>query len=421
VRKTAAAASILVCLMPPAAFAVDWSLRSTETETVELNDNLFLSPKPIGGTLGSYSTISANAEARTATSKFDLDSNVNYNKYLGPGASTLPETEALNYGFKGHYETYGKNTSDRSYLDAGYASTSTAFALLNQLGVFTNTVGSLNTLFFGGGIDRSLTARDTVSLSARSTMTSFDPSSAGIPFTDTSANAGWNHRLSPLTSFSVSSNAEWLSFNNTTNTNITILRNQAGFDTSLTPLLSFRGTWGAALVQTENTGVTTAAASTPVGATPASASSAGLIYDMLLTYKALKNTTFTVAAFQSVGPTAIGTLFQSSSVRASVIQSINSASSVTFAADEFQNTTPGTAAGQFASASVSLTRTLARDWTAAITYRYLHSFGATGGSTSALTPVIGGLPVISTIGPASSNSIVVTISNSSTLLAHSDW
>ena len=419
-RKTAAAASILVCLVPPAAWAVDWSLRSTETETVELNDNLFLSPKPIGGTFGSYSTISANAEARTATSKFDFDSNVNYNKYLGPGANALPETEALNYGFRGHYETYGKNTSDRSYLDAGYASTSTAFALLNQLGVFTNAVGSLNTLFFGGGIDRTLSARDTVSVSARSTLTSFDPSSAGTPFTDTSANASWSHRLDPLTSFSVTSNAEWLSFNNTTSTNITILRNQAGVDTSLTPLLSFHGMWGAALVQTENAGVIPAPVATPVGVTSASASSTGLIYDMLLTYKALKNTTFTLSAFQSVGPTAIGTLFQSTSVRASVIQSINSASTVTFAADEFQNTTPGTAPGQFASASVSLTRTLARDWTASITYRYLHSFGATGGTTSALTPIIGGLPVISTIGPASSNSIVFVISKSSTLLAHSE-
>ena len=81
-------------------------LRSTESETVELNDNMFLSPKPIGGTLGSYSTISANAEARTPTSKFDFDSYVNYNKYFGPGASTLPVTENLSYGFKGHYETY---------------------------------------------------------------------------------------------------------------------------------------------------------------------------------------------------------------------------------------------------------------------------------------------------------------------------
>src|SRR5580704_11201392 len=285
---------MLLCLVPPAARAVDWSLRSTASETVELNNNLFLSPAPIGGTLGSYSTISANAEARTPTSKFDFDSYVNYNKYFGPGASTLPDTENLGYGFRGHYETYGKNNSDRSYLDAGFTSQSAAFALLGQLGVLTNVVGSLNTLNFGGGIDRSLSALDTVSLSARSTLTSYDPPSAGTAFTDTSANASWNHRLSSLTSITASSNAEWLAFNNASSTNIMILRNQGGFDTSLSPLLSFHGMWGAANVQTENNGV---------GAVSGSAT--GLIYDMLLTYKALKNTTFTVAAFQSVGPTAI--------------------------------------------------------------------------------------------------------------------
>jgi hypothetical protein len=415
---------MLLCLVPPAAWAVDWSLRSVESETVEFNDNMFLSPKPIGGTFGSYSTISANAEARTPTSKFDFDSSASYNKYLGPGASTLPETENLRYNFTGHYETYGKNTSDRTYLDAGYASQSTAFALLSQLGVFTNVAGSLNSLFFGGGIDRSLSARDTVSLSARSTQTSFDPPSGGTPFTDTTANGSWTHKLSPLTSFTVSSNAEWLAFNNATNTNITILRNQGGFDTSLTPLLSFHGMWGAAIVQTENNAVTPAtpglAPATP-GATPAASGSAtGLIYDMLLTYKALKNTTFTVAAFQSVGPTAFGSLVQTSSVRAGVSYAINSVSSVTFSADDFKNTSPGTGTGQFASASVSYSRTLARDWTAAITYRYLHSFGTTGGGATALTPIVGGLPVIATIGAASSNSIVVVISKSSTLVAHTE-
>ena len=100
-RTAAAAALTVLCVMPPAARAVDWSLRSTASETVELNNNMFLSPSPLGGTLGSYSSISANAEARTATSRFDFDSHVNYSKYWGPGASTLPTTENLGFGFAG--------------------------------------------------------------------------------------------------------------------------------------------------------------------------------------------------------------------------------------------------------------------------------------------------------------------------------
>jgi hypothetical protein len=399
---------MFLCFVPPAARAVDWSLRSTASETVELNNNLFLNPSPLPG-VGSYSTISANAEARTPTSKFDFDSYVNYNKYFGPAANSLPDTENLSYGFRGHYETYGKNTSDRNYLDAGYSSSSAAFALLSQLGVLTNVVGSINTLNFAGGIDRSLSALDNLSLSARSTLSSYEPPSAGTAFTDTSANASWNHRLTPLTSLTVSSNAEWLAYNNAFSTNTIILRNQGGFDTNLSPLLSFHGTWGAANIQVENTGIATAP----------SASAVGLIYDMLLTYKALKSTTFTLAAYQSVGPTAIGSLVKSSSVSAGVAHVINSASNLFLSANFGQNTSAGSGTSQYASASVSYSRTLARDWTAAITYRYLHSFGNTA-ATAVIAPVVGGIPVISGLGAASSNSLVVVVSKSTTLLAHTE-
>ena len=404
-RTTAAAVAVFLCLMAPAARAVDWSIRSTASETVELNDNMFLSPHPIGGTLGSYSTISANAEARTPTSRFNVDSSVNYNKYLGPGASGLPQTEALSFGFRGHYETFGKINSDRSYLDAGYNQSIAAFALLNQLGVIANVKGSLDTLNFGGGVDRSLGALDTVSLSARSTLTSFDPSSAGTAYTDTSARGSWNHRLNSLTAITASSDAEWLNYDNAFGTNLIILRNQAGFDTSLSPLLSFRGNWGAAYIQTNNS-----------GPAAASASVTGLIYDMQLTYRVLKNTTFTLGTFQSVGPSVLGSLFQSRSVQAGLTHIINSLSSLSFSAGAFETTSTSTS--QFASASVSYTRTLARDWTANLSYRYLHSFGTTGGA-AVFTP-IAGIPVISTLGAASSNSIVVVLSKSTTVLPHSD-
>lgn len=405
-RTTAAAVSVFLCLMAPAAWAVDWSIRSTASETVELNDNMFLSPHPIGGTLGSYSTISANAEARTPTSKFNFDSYVNYSKYWGPGASTLQQTENLGFAFKGHYETFGKNNSDRNYLDAGFSQSSAAFALLSQLGVVTNVTGSLDTLNFSGGLDRSLSALDTVSFSARSTLTSYEPPNAGTAFTDTSANASWSHRLSSLTTITASSNAEWLAYDNAFGTNTVILRNQAGFDTSLSPLLSFRGNWGAVYVQTDNT-----------GAAAPSASATGLVYDMQLTYKALKNTTFTLGTYQSVGPTAIGSLFQTRSVQAGLTHIINSLSSLSFSAVAAENTSTSTS--QFASASVSYTRTLARDWTANLSYRYLHSFGTSGGGAVVFTP-IAGIPVISTLGAASSNSIVVVLSKSTTVLPHSD-
>jgi hypothetical protein len=205
-----------------------------------------------------------------------------------------------------------------------------------------------------------------------------------------------------------SSNAEWLAYDNASNTNLIILRNQAGFDTSLSPLLSFHGNWGAAHIQVETTGP---------GAISASAT--GLIYDMLLTYRALKSTTFTIAAYQSVGPTAIGSLVQTRSVLAGATHIINSVSSLSFSSGAFENTSSG-GTSQFASASASYIRSLARDWNASLTYRYLHSFGTTSGATAIIAPVIGGIPVITGTGPASSNSIVVVLSKSTTVLPHTD-
>lgn len=404
-RTTAAAVLIVSCMLPEAVLAVDWSIHSTQSETIEYSDNLFLSPKPIGGTLASFSTISANAEARTPTSKFDFDSFANYNKYWGPGADALPTTETLAFGFKGHYETIGKNPFDRTFLEGGFHQQSAAFALLGELGVVTPVTGAIDTVNVGGGLDRSLSARDSVSLSANSTRTSYEPSSAGIAFTDTSATGSWSHHLSPLTTAVVSSNAERVDFQNAFGTNVLILRNQAGFDTSISPLLSFHGMWGVANVETDNTGVGTG-----------SASSAGFITDMLLTYKALKDTTFTLAGSQKIGPTVVGSLVKTSSVRASMIHLINSYSTLTVSADAFENTSTSTS--QFASASVSYSRTFARNWTASLTYRFLHSFGSSGGTAG--VPVIAGTPVIAGFGPANSNSIFVVVSKSTTVLPHAE-
>lgn len=406
-----------LCVTPQAASAVDWSVRSTASETVELNSNMFLVPSPLGGTAGSYSTISANAEARAPTSKFDFDSNVNYSKYWGPGASTLPDTENLSYGFTGHYEMYGKSISDRSYLDAGYRRSSAPFALLGELGLLTNVKGGIDTYNFGGGIDRTLSALDTVSLSARSTLTSYDPSSAGTAFTDTSASGTWRHRLTSLTALNVTSSAEWLAYDNALATRTLILRNQAGIEATLSPVLSFRGMWGAAYVQVENGGGT----SIPIAGAPPTASSGGatgFITDMFLTYQALKGLTFTLNANQSVSPSVVGSLFQSDSIRATVAYTINSRSSLTLAADGNRITSTGTT--DLVSASASYSYQLAREWTVNLSYRFLHSFGSSGGSGANVPVIPGTIPIVFGTAPASSHSVVVVVSKSFTLLAHTD-
>ena len=146
--------AVSICLGVSPAFATNWALNSTLSQSVELNDNPFLRAVAAGA-LSSYSTIVANATARTPTSRFTFNGNVAYQKYWGPGVEGLP-SENLRGGVNLHYETYGKNKLDRQYLDASWNRSSRAFALLGELGFVTNTRGFLDTTSVGGGIDRSI-------------------------------------------------------------------------------------------------------------------------------------------------------------------------------------------------------------------------------------------------------------------------
>ena len=433
-----------MCLMPGAAWGVDWSVQSTATETIELNDNQFLATAPAGGTVSSYSSISEKAEARTPTSKFDFTSDASYRKYWGPGAEGLPLSYNLSYGFNAHYELAGKTAPDRTWVEADFKSQSSAFALLNELGIFSNVTGSIDRLTFSGGADRALTARDTISLLASSTDTFYEPGSAGTAFRDTNANATWRHRLTSLTSLTASTGGEWLSYDNAFATNVLILRNQAGIDMTPTPLLSFHASAGAAYVQTIN-GIGTIPTSslsgsfvvTPAGngsfdvttpsgsfvgilsgnsvTVPISSATVGFIGDMLLTYKPVKTTTFALTASQSIGPSIVGSLFQLSTVRASVTQNINAASSLTVAADVSRSTSTTTT--DFASASVSYSYQWTRAWSASATYRFLHRFEASG--TTTIDPITN-TPVTAGLGPASSNSLMFTVSRNFADLGHTN-
>ena len=125
------------------------------------------------------------------------------------------------------------------------------FALLGDLGVITPTRGFLDRAVYTGGIDRSITAQDSVSLLATSTLTSYDPSGGGTPLTDILARGSWRHNFTSNIAGNLSSEADMLDFDNAAHTHIEIYRNQVGIDTTLSPILSFRGNIGAVYIVTE--------------------------------------------------------------------------------------------------------------------------------------------------------------------------
>ena len=130
-----------------------------------------------------------------------------------------------------------------------------------------------------------------------------------------------------LASFSINSNAEWLSYDNARQTNTIILRNTAAIDLTLTPLIDVHASAGAAIIQVDQRAVL----NTPIQLAPFSTSPVilgsgavvGFIGDMSIIYRILKSTTLSFTASQSVGPSVVGSLFETHAVGAVLAYTIN--------------------------------------------------------------------------------------------------
>jgi hypothetical protein len=404
----------LSLLLPSQALAVDWSLSGSLSESVEANNNLFMRSMLAGGTLASYSTVSTSALMRTPTSELTINSNVNYTKYWG-GTEGI-QSEALSEGVAGHYVTKEKNFGDQEYLDLGWRRSNTQVAILGDLGVSVPVKGSIDTYTIGGGIDRTISLLDTVSLSARSVFTNYDPAQAGVAFSDSTATGTWRHRLTSTVSLLANSSFEWLSYDNATNSTTMLVRETVGVDAQLSALLSFRGNAGFVYVKSNNafSPITTAV---PGITQPTSGSGTGFITDMVLTYRVLKNTTLTLSGAQSVSPSVVGSLVKLTTLHAGLSQNINSLSTLSFAADASRQAT-SSGSSDFLSGTVSYSYQLAREWMLQLSYRYLHRSAVTGSPTNLAFDPVTGLPIstFSGLGPASSNSVMAVISKSFTIL-----
>jgi hypothetical protein len=392
-------------LLPGPALAYDWSLSTTESQTFELNSNQFMRSPSTGWSLGSYTTVNANAVALTPTSQLLVNGDVGYRKYWGPGTDGINQTESDWVGINAHYVTWEKNPDDKYFLDGSFRQSSTVLAVLGDLGLLTNVHGDLDRTMLGGGIQRSLSALDTISFSASSTLTTYQPASGGTQFTDSSATATWRHKVDPLTTIAVNSQFEWLVYDTVPSSDLMLFRNTAGFETTFSPVFSYGANVGVIYANAE---IRTLPIVLGTGQAPAftAGSGASFIGDAHAIYRITKDTTLNLFASQTVAPAITGALTKRTTLHAGVTQTIDWRSSISLAGDISRQTSSGTT-NDFLSGSISYSYQLAREWHASLTYRYLYRTGTNGGP---LLDPITGLPISST-APASANSLMVTVSN----------
>jgi hypothetical protein len=129
----------------------------------------------------------------------------------------------------------------------------------------------------------------------------------------------------------------------------------------------------------------------------------------------LKSTTLTLSAVKTIAPSVVGSLIGSTTFHAGLSQIVNTRSSLSFSTDVTQQTSSGTTS-EFFSASVAYSYMLTREWNAQLSYRYLHRFASTGPTSSLILDPVTGIPIVNSTGPASSNSILLVVSRSVSLL-----
>jgi hypothetical protein len=429
VKSSGLTIAVCVCAFASEAHALDWSLNSTLSERTELSDNAFLSPKPIGATLGTFSTITGDATARTPTSRFSLDGDITYTKYLLPGAEATQSTEAISEGIAARFENLHKSNTDKDYIEGSWRRQNLALALLNQTGLPVNVTGDVDIFTARGGFERSLSAVDLVTLSARAASTSYQPTGAGTPFTDVEALGTWKHRVSSIADINAASEYERLSYDDIAKTNLTMLRETAGVRAQLSQRLSFSGSAGITIFQASQNatigiqanqnatiGSPIAGVGFPTVIPGVSGTAHGFIGNAVLTYKLLKDTNVSFAFNKTVAPSIVGSLLQSTTYDMNLVYMINHSSSLSFSTDFSQQTSQG-AETNFLSTSISYNKQLAREWNAQLTYRFLHR-SASSASTGGLSfDPITGIPIANTsTAPANSNTIIVALSHGITVL-----
>jgi hypothetical protein len=378
-----ATSTCLVALACPS-FAADWSADTSLSQSVEFSDNRQLASSTLGGTITSISSLLLNVTARTPTSRFDFNGNVNYTAYAGPGAAN--QENVLGNSLRARYEQKFKRFD--YYFSGSWTRTDASTVQLEEFG-FVTLSGEINTYTINAGSRIDLTARDTLTLSSSGNFSQF--AFDGGTSTSNVTSALWSHRLNPNTDWNTSVQFNWVSRDGSTSSQTSLWTVLTGFRTDLTPRLTLvlNGGAGIAPPGSGSAGSVLGDATSATGETSADwLGNARLIYS-------LKNTQFAIFAAKTVSPTTFGEFQQSLTAGVSVRHDINWQSSVSVNGSFARTTAASTGEYDLYTASTSYSYRITRDWDAQLSYSYKYRVSPTAQSNT----VIGRLTYNYTILP----------------------
>lgn len=362
-------ASLCLGLQATSAVAIDLSMKSTLTETLEVNDNYFLAPTPKKMIYRPMSTVAVDAVGKTPTMLYTMSGDFGYYKYLGPGAEHLATTDGTQKGVRFGVEQSGKVKGDKTFLNASWRQYDAAPAQLADTGVATIT-GQVTTSTLSGGFIRQLGLRDTLSWTTTGMSSEFTNSNS-TPYVNLDNTGTWKHRLNPNNDIITLADYSWTVRDNAAKSETKYFRLMTGVDSRLTKRLSLTANVGAGIINSSQNNAAAAPVVNPIPVFGGSGSGTvtGLLWDVMLAYRLQSTTKLSLTAAQNVAPDIDGRLSLRKSVGVTLDHDINSRSSLQFSGS-FTNYTSIVNTYDFFTATAAYSYKIAKEWRSTLSYSY---------------------------------------------------
>jgi hypothetical protein len=347
---------------------MDLRIITTANESFEFNDNRAMRPVSAGNSYNSVSSLIFDAEGRSPTTRFNINSNLSYRTFAGPGEEN--SKNVLEKGISGRFQQTEKLTTYN--VQASWREFDSATVQLEEIGVATLSGTTVSTSV-GGGLTHRLNPRDSISWQ---TNWSSNVPQGGTTNETLSSNVDFTHSVNAILTVDQSVRVQQLTYSGRNND---VLFSTATAGLRIQPLrqLSVRASAGANFADNKSTGA--------VGPNP-SGLPGGKEMDWLanlsVTYDLTRQMKLGLTAARGVSPDTFGQFSKNESVGASLAYVATQQASVFIAASYAQQTSAGIPPSQNLSASISYAYRLAREWSARTTYRFAQRHTETSSAQS---------------------------------------
>jgi len=365
------AVAIGVCSMASPSPAADWSAKTSLSETIEANNNFFLTSVPKGNLYSSTSAVFVELGARTPTSRYILNGDFAYIHYMGPGAADTSLTTITQNGVILNAEYAGHQPEDRISFVTSWRRQDVTAAQINDIG-FATARGEMSTIQLGSNFNKQLSAVDTLAFSVTGSTVDFTSGNAQ-PYRNLSAGPVWTRRLNAITDWVSLTDLSWTVREDSSKSDTKFTRALTGFRLRPTSRLKVSASVGFGIVSGTGAG-----SASPFGSSIAGfgtlqqgngSTVVGYLAEGLAAYRLWSTTDLTATASRSISPGVLGDLSLRTTYGLGVSHTINAASSI-YLKGELSKISASGASFDFWTASAAYERRLSREWRTNISYVY---------------------------------------------------